>query len=329
MILEPMATNGAEPIGSMGNDAPIAVLSDMNPPLFQYFKQLFAQVCNPPLDAIREELVTSLETFIGPEKNLFEETAEHCHQLRLKEPFLTNAELAKIRVLNQGSLRSETLSTLFDAAAGEGAMRDAVQRLCEEATKAVDDGASILILSDRGVDQRPRRHPEPARDGCRAPPPDPRGHPHQGRPRRRVRRAARGAPHGRAHRLRRRRDQPVPRPRDASRTYASAARCSSRSTSTRRRRTTSRRCTRACSRSCPRWASRPCRATAAPRSSRPSVSTRTFIDQYFTWTPSRIGGVGIDEIEHETLARHRFAYPVREIARHARAQARRLLPVAS
>src|SRR5690606_22812996 len=144
---------GAEPVGSMGNDAPLAVLSDMNPLLFQYFKQLFAQVSNPPLDAIREELVTSLETLIGPEKNLFEETPEHAHQLRLKEPFLTNAELAKIRDLNKGALRSETLSTLFDASAGEGAMREAVERLCRDASRAIEEGASILILSDRGVDR--------------------------------------------------------------------------------------------------------------------------------------------------------------------------------
>ena len=85
----------ASPIGSMGNDTPLAVLSDMNPLLFSYFRQLFAQVSNPPLDAMREELVTSLETFIGSEQNLFEETPEHCHQLMLKEPFLTNRELAQ------------------------------------------------------------------------------------------------------------------------------------------------------------------------------------------------------------------------------------------
>ena len=96
IIMEPMALNGAEPIGSMGNDAPLAVLSDQRPLLFNYFKQLFAQVSNPPLDAIREELVTSLVANIGSEQNLFEETPEHCHQLKLREPILTNRQLEQI-----------------------------------------------------------------------------------------------------------------------------------------------------------------------------------------------------------------------------------------
>jgi hypothetical protein len=106
MLLEPMAIGGAEPVGSMGNDAPLAILSNENPLLFSYFKQLFAQVSNPPLDAIREELVTSVETFIGSEKNLFEETPEHCGQLNLKEPILTNRELAQIKAIEQPRLRS-------------------------------------------------------------------------------------------------------------------------------------------------------------------------------------------------------------------------------
>ena len=108
-----MAQVGQEPVGSMGNDVPLAVLSDQNPLLFSYFRQLFAQVSNPPLDAIREELVTSLETFLGAERNVFDETPEHAHLLKLKEPFLTNREMAKLRELNRGSLRAKTLSTLF------------------------------------------------------------------------------------------------------------------------------------------------------------------------------------------------------------------------
>ncbi len=151
IILEPMVTNGGEPVGSMGNDLPLAVLSDQNPLLFQYFRQIFAQVSNPPLDAMREELVTSLETFIGAEQNLFEETPEHCHQLMLKEPFLTNRELAKVREINNGKLKSATVSILFDAV--EGGLQTALDRLCSEASAAVANGASILILSDRGVDK--------------------------------------------------------------------------------------------------------------------------------------------------------------------------------
>ena len=152
MIMEPMALTGAEPVGSMGNDAPLAVLSDKPQPVFTYFKQLFAQVTNPPLDAIREELVTSTEAFIGSEQNLFEETPEHCHQLKLKEPIITNYELEKIRNVNVGRIRSVTLSALFHVDEGAGALEQALEELCSKASGAIEDGCSIIILSDRGVD---------------------------------------------------------------------------------------------------------------------------------------------------------------------------------
>ena len=154
MIMEPMALSGTEPVGSMGNDAPLAVLSDQNPLLFNYFKQLFAQVSNPPLDAIREELVTSVEAFIGPEGNLFDETPEQCHQLKIDEPVLTNRELEKIRAIDVGRLRAKTLSTLFDPQDGEGALEQAMEALCSQASVAIEEGATILVLSDRGVDRR-------------------------------------------------------------------------------------------------------------------------------------------------------------------------------
>ena len=154
MLMEPMAVSGAEAVGSMGNDTPLAVLSERPQLLFNYFKQLFAQVSNPPLDAIREELVTSLEAFIGSEQNLFEETPEHCHQLKLKEPILTGAELEKIRNVSVGGLRASTCSMLFDTAEGPGALERAVERLCREASDAVAAGRSIIVLSDRGVDGR-------------------------------------------------------------------------------------------------------------------------------------------------------------------------------
>ena len=154
MLTAPMALNGAEAVGSMGNDAPLAVLSDENQLLFNYFKQLFAQVTNPPLDAIREDLVTSVEGFIGKEQNLFEETPEHCHQLKLKTPLISNEELEKIRRIDLRDIRSITLSTLFDAKAGPGAMHTALDKLCEQASQAIADGFCIIILSDRGVDSR-------------------------------------------------------------------------------------------------------------------------------------------------------------------------------
>ena len=150
--LEPMAINGIEPTGSMGNDTPLAVLSDRPQLLFNYFKQLFAQVSNPPLDAIREELVTSLEAFVGSERNIFQETPQHSHQLRLKHPVLTNEETEKVRSIAQGDIRAATCSTLFEVGNGPGTLKQALDRLCEQASRAVESGVSIIILSDRGVD---------------------------------------------------------------------------------------------------------------------------------------------------------------------------------
>ena len=154
ILTMPMAITGAEAVGSMGNDAPLAVLSDQNHLLFNYFKQLFAQVSNPPLDAIREELVTSLETFIGCEQNLFEETAKHCHQLRLHSPIISDEYLQKIREINVGDIWSITLSSLFDVQAGPYALKSSLDRLCAQASQAINDGHCLIIISDRGVDSR-------------------------------------------------------------------------------------------------------------------------------------------------------------------------------
>jgi len=151
MLLEPMAVNGTEATGSMGNDVPLAVLSERPQLLFSYFKQLFAQVSNPPLDAIREELVTSITVNLGEQRNLFEETPEHARQLKLSSPVLTDAELDKIRGLDVPGITSTTLSTLFRANDGEGAMERAMNELFVKATEAIDKGCSIIILSDRGA----------------------------------------------------------------------------------------------------------------------------------------------------------------------------------
>ena len=150
MLTTPMAASGYEAIGSMGNDASLAVLSDQNRSLFDYFKQLFAQVSNPPLDAIREELVTSLEAFVGSEQNLFDESPLHCRQLRLKSPLLTDEQLAQVRALDAPGLSSVTLSTLFEAKSGS--LQRALDSLCNAASDAIAQGKNIIILSDRGVD---------------------------------------------------------------------------------------------------------------------------------------------------------------------------------
>ncbi len=153
MILAVMAREGQEPVGSMGDDIPPAILSSRPRLLFDYFKQLFAQVTNPPLDAIREELVTSLATTIGAEQNLFEEDPQHCRQLKLDQPIIDNSQLAKIRHINNAAMRSVTLSMLFPVEQGGPGLDKAMAALCRRAAQVVNEGASILILSDRGVDE--------------------------------------------------------------------------------------------------------------------------------------------------------------------------------
>ncbi len=153
ILMAPMAEKGVEPVGSMGTDTPLAVLSDHAPLLYNYFKQLFAQVTNPPLDAIREELVTSNITTIGGEQDLFAETEMHCHQLRLEQPVLTNQDLQRIKDLTSGDLRSCTLPMLFEVNGGEAALRTAVDALCVAAEQAVDAGCGIIVLSDRGLSE--------------------------------------------------------------------------------------------------------------------------------------------------------------------------------
>ncbi len=150
-ILGPMAKNAEEAVGSMGNDAALAVLSDKPQLLYNYFKQLFAQVTNPPLDAIREECVTSVRTTIGPEGNLLDPRPESCHRISLKMPFIDNAEMAKFKSLTDGYLRSAVLPMLFPANGGPEALERAMDELCRRADEAIDNGANIIVLSDRGV----------------------------------------------------------------------------------------------------------------------------------------------------------------------------------
>jgi glutamate synthase domain-containing protein 2/glutamate synthase domain-containing protein 1/glutamate synthase domain-containing protein 3 len=151
MLMAPMAINGQEAVGSMGTDTPPAVLSDRPQLLFAYFKQLFAQVTNPAIDPLREELVMSISTTIGAEQNLFDETALHCRQLEVKTPALSNEELEQLKELDQDGLRTSTLSTLFHPGGGTEALEKALEDLCQNASDAITAGATILVLSDRGV----------------------------------------------------------------------------------------------------------------------------------------------------------------------------------
>jgi glutamate synthase domain-containing protein 2/glutamate synthase domain-containing protein 3 len=152
-ILAPMAIQGDDPVGSMGTDVPLACLSDKPQLLFNYFKQLFAQVTNPAIDSIREQMVMSLTSYIGIERNILEETPQHCHTLKLPQPILTNYDLEKLRRVSQGDFLATTLMMVFPAGGGEAELRKAIDELCQRASWAIKSGYTLLILSDRAVDE--------------------------------------------------------------------------------------------------------------------------------------------------------------------------------
>ncbi|MFL9483366.1 glutamate synthase large subunit [Chitinophagaceae bacterium LWZ2-11] len=151
-LLAPMAIDGKEPIGSMGTDTPLAVLSEQPQHLSSYFKQLFAQVTNPPIDPIRERLVMSLATFAGNNGNLLVEEPLACHSVALKHPILNNHELEKIRSIDTGIFQAKTLQTYFRADGKPGSLQKGLDRLCRYAVDAVEDGFEVLILTDRAID---------------------------------------------------------------------------------------------------------------------------------------------------------------------------------
>ena len=313
MILEPMAATGAEPVGSMGNDAPLAVLSDRPQLVFNYFKQVFAQVTNPPLDAIREELVTSTESFIGRERNLFEETPEHCRQLKLTGPVITTEELEKIRSIDVKGIKAATISTLFPARKGEGALGRALEELCERASRAVADGYSIIILSDRGVDRE--RPPIPSLLATSA------VHHHLIREGSRTRVGLvveSGEPREIAHfALLLGYGAGAINPYLAFETLESLVQ------------------ERVLAAEVDEKTARKNYVKAVHKGvvkvmSKMGISTiqsyrgaqifeavglsQELVDQYFTWTPSRVDGIGLDAVEEESLGRHAFAYPATAVA---------------
>lgn len=152
-VLTPMAKDGVEAVGAMGNDAPLAVLSDKPQLLYNYFKQLFAQVTNPPIDCLREEIVIGTETYMGSEGNLLSPSPESCKQLKLKTPVIDNEELEKIRNINVPGFKAVTLPILFKASEGGAGLEKALDELFKAADAAFKDGANILILSDKGINE--------------------------------------------------------------------------------------------------------------------------------------------------------------------------------
>jgi glutamate synthase (NADPH) large chain len=153
VILGPMATDGVQPLGSMGTDTPLAVLSDQPQLLYNYFKQLFAQVTNPPIDPIREEIITSTMTRIGSESNLLKATGSSARVIQLEHPILTNEEFEKLRSLDRPGFKTTTLSLLFKAADGVEGMERALESMCNAAVRFIEAGTTILFLSDRGVNE--------------------------------------------------------------------------------------------------------------------------------------------------------------------------------
>lgn len=151
-ILKPMALDGKEPIGSMGTDVPLAILSDQPQHLTSYFKQLFAQVTNPPIDPIRERLVMSLVAYVGNNGNLLNESPMHCHTLALPNPILSSKELEKLRSIDTGLFQAKTLQCYFRADGKAGSLKKGLDRLCRYAVDAVEDGFEVIVLTDRAID---------------------------------------------------------------------------------------------------------------------------------------------------------------------------------
>ena len=153
IVMAPMASNGEEATGSMGNDTPLAVLSERSQSLFNYFKQLFAQVTNPAVDSTREEIVMSMESTLGMELNLLTESPEHCRKVKVTHPILKVSELEKLRALEGHYLKSETLPIVYPVAEGEKGLEKALEQLCAKASEEVKKGTSIIILSDKSMDE--------------------------------------------------------------------------------------------------------------------------------------------------------------------------------
>ena len=150
-MLLPMVTEARDPLGSMGNDSALACLSDKSRMIYDYFKQLFAQITNPPIDSIREEVVMSLECFIGPEGNLLETTEQHAHRLKIPHPILSNEELTALKVMDHRGWKSQTIDITFDKGHGKKGLQAALDRICAEASTAIADGYSLIVLSDRNI----------------------------------------------------------------------------------------------------------------------------------------------------------------------------------
>ncbi|MGE0486609.1 MAG: glutamate synthase large subunit [Gammaproteobacteria bacterium] len=319
LLMQPMAQSGAEAIGSMGTDAALAVLSDRPRLLYDYFKQLFAQVTNPPLDGIREELVTQVTTTIGPEQNLLEPSPASCRQIALKSAILDNRDLEKIRNVDTQGFRAHTIDTTYAVGSGAAGLEQALEAICDEADGAIDGGASFIILSDRAVS--PERAPIPAALVTAG------VHHHLVRNGRRVRVGLiveSGEPREVHHfavllgygagainpylafetlddMLRQGILREVKGKRDDESAHDAAVR----------------NYIKAVNKGLIKVMSK--MGISSVQSYRGAQIfeavglDKPFVDKYFTWTASRIGGIGIDVVEKEVSLRHHDAYPERQV----------------
>ena len=165
-MLQPLIRDKRDPVGSMGNDSALACLSDKPRMLYDYFKQLFAQVTNPAIDSIREEIIMSLECYIGPEKNLLAASPEHCHRLLIPHPILTNEEAAALKHMDHRGWTSQEIDITFDRGEGKDGMLAALDRICAEAEKAIKDGFSLIVLTDRALSHDRVALPALLASGC-------------------------------------------------------------------------------------------------------------------------------------------------------------------
>jgi glutamate synthase (NADPH/NADH) large chain len=311
LLLTPMAQKGEEPVGSMGNDAALAVLSQRPRLLYDYFKQLFAQVTNPPLDAIREQLVTQIETTIGPEGNLLQPGPESCRLLKLPTAILDPQELEKIRHLSSAGFRTQTLAMLFPAGSGGPGLATALEKLCAGVTEAVGQGYTFIVLSDRGVDAH--NMPIPALLATAA------VHHHLVRTGARVRIGLiveSGEPREVHHMA-------------LLLGYGAGAICPYLAFETLDDMVRQRILSGIDDAQAMKSYIKALNKGVIKVASKMGISTvqsyrgaqifeaiglnQEFVDKYFTWTASRIGGIGLDEVAQETGVRHHRAYPDRVV----------------
>ena len=308
-FIGPMVQLKNDPVGSMGNDAALAVLSDRPRLIYDYFKQLFAQVTNPPLDAIREEIVTQLSTTIGPERNLLMPEAESCRQVKIESPILSNEEFYRLVHLDQSGLKTISLPILFRAEEGVEGLRRSMEELCEKASAAMREGYTLVVLSDRGVSGE--LAPIPAlfatagvhhhlvREGTRTRA----GLLIETGEARQVHHMALLLGYGAGainpylafetidDMIRNKLLEDIDHP-TAVKNYIAAL-------------------SKGIIKVISKMGISTIQSYRGAQIFEAIGLNKDFVDQYFTWTPSRIGGIGIDVVTEEVLKRHRKAYPER------------------